>query len=110
VIDATGVAAAITAGLARVARGGTFVQLGVAAPDARVQVAPYWLLANEISLMGSMTTLGSFPRALRLLETEPRFAELVRPPRPLTEYALAVADLRQGLPGKVTVCPQSPAP
>ncbi|MCW2641892.1 MAG: putative zinc-binding dehydrogenase, partial [Dactylosporangium sp.] len=54
VVDCTGVAAAITDGLRRVGRGGTFLQFGVANYDARVSIEPYKIYNQEITITGSM--------------------------------------------------------
>lgn len=68
VIDATGSVSAIEDGLGRIARGGTFLQIGVAPPGAGVTLSPYVLFQREITVQGSMTTRHTFPRAITLLE------------------------------------------
>jgi 2-desacetyl-2-hydroxyethyl bacteriochlorophyllide A dehydrogenase len=106
VVDATGAVAAITDGLARVQRGGTFLQIGVAPGDAVVPLSPYQLFAREITLVGSMTTRHTIPAALRLLERGIIDTELiVEEPVPLSEYAEAVALVRAGRSLKVVVRP-----
>ncbi|HET6908743.1 MAG TPA: zinc-dependent alcohol dehydrogenase family protein [Mycobacteriales bacterium] len=67
VIDATGDAAAIQTGLGQVSPGGTFLQFGVASPDARVTISPYDIYRREITITGSMAVLHSFERAAALL-------------------------------------------
>ena len=106
VVDATGAAAAITDGVSRVQRGGTFLQIGVAPADAVVPLSPYQLFAREITLVGSMTTRHTFPAALRLLERGIIDVELlVEEPVPLSDYAEAVARVRAGRSLKVVVGP-----
>jgi 2-desacetyl-2-hydroxyethyl bacteriochlorophyllide A dehydrogenase len=106
VVDATGAVAAITDGLSRVQRGGTFLQIGVAPGDAVVPLSPYQIFAREITLVGSMTTRHTFPPALRLLERGIIDVELlVEEPVPLSDYAAAVARVRAGRSLKVVVGP-----
>lgn len=108
VIDATGAVAAISDGIARVQRGGTFLQIGVAPGDAVVPLSPYQIFAREITLVGSMTTRHTFPAALRLLERGIIDTELiVEEPVPLSEFAEAVARVRAGRSLKVVVGPGS---
>ena len=66
VIDATGSTAAIQDGLGRVAKGGTFLQFGVAAETARVEIEPYRIYRQEITITGSMAVLHSYERAAEL--------------------------------------------
>ncbi|MFD0744153.1 zinc-binding dehydrogenase [Phytohabitans flavus] len=63
VVDCTGVEAAITDGLARVGKGGTFLQFGVASYGARAVIEPYKIYNQEITITGSMAVLHSFDRA-----------------------------------------------
>ena len=106
VVDATGAPAAIADGVARVQRGGTFLQIGVAPADAVIPLSPYQLFARELTLVGSMTTRHTFPAALRLLESGIIDVELlVEEPVPLSDYAEAVARVRAGRSLKVVVRP-----
>ena len=106
VIDATGAPPAIQEGLERVARGGTFLQIGVAPPAAGVTLSPYTLFQREITVQGSMTTRHTFPRAIALLE-----AGVVDPalfsaaPYGLDDYAGAIAASGSGDVPKVLVQP-----
>lgn len=106
VVDATGAPAAIADGLGRLRRGGTYLQMGVAPPEATVPVSPYWLFQHEVAIVGSMTTRGTFPRAIRLLADGVIDADaLVADPLPLDDYAEAIDRVRHGAPHKVTVSP-----
>ncbi|WP_445277913.1 zinc-binding dehydrogenase, partial [Streptomyces sp. DSM 41033] len=66
VIDATGNAAAIQDGLGRVAKGGTFLQFGVADYATTAVIEPYRIYNQEITITGSMAVLHSYERAAAL--------------------------------------------
>ncbi len=68
VIDATGVAPVIEAGMGLLARGGTFLQLGVADPHSTVSLNPYLVFSNEYTIVGSLTTVGTFDQARDLIQ------------------------------------------
>ncbi|MFI7539887.1 zinc-dependent alcohol dehydrogenase family protein [Actinoplanes sp. NPDC049599] len=106
VIDCTGAAPAIRDGLARVGRGGTFLQFGVAGYDARVEIEPYEIYRREITITGSMAVLHSFDRAGELM------AAGVLPPEvfishrfPLDRYAEALDQFRAGVGRKIIIEP-----
>jgi 2-desacetyl-2-hydroxyethyl bacteriochlorophyllide A dehydrogenase len=106
VIDCTGVAAAIIDGLGRVGRGGTFLQFGVASYETRVEIAPYLIYNQEITITGSMAVLHSFDRAGSLFA-----AGLLRPDVlisdrfPLDGYAEALTMFRAGAGRKIQIRP-----
>jgi 2-desacetyl-2-hydroxyethyl bacteriochlorophyllide A dehydrogenase len=106
VVDCTGVAAAITDGLRRVGRGGTFLQFGVANYDARVSIEPYKIYNQEITITGSMAVLHSFERAGELFA-----AGVLRPDVfishrfPLDRYADALAQFQAGVGRKIQIVP-----
>jgi 2-desacetyl-2-hydroxyethyl bacteriochlorophyllide A dehydrogenase len=107
VVDATGAAPAIADALTRIDRGGTLLQIGVARPDAMVELSPYQVFQRELTIAGSLTTRYSFPRALALLATGAVDHTLVTgEPFPLSEYAEAIAAAGTGRPLKVTVDPR----
>lgn len=106
VIDATGNAAAIQEGVGRVARGGTFLQFGVASPETRVSIAPYTIYNREITITGSMAVLHSFERAADLFATGiVDWQAFVTSQRPLAEYADALASFGRGEGVKTQVLP-----
>jgi 2-desacetyl-2-hydroxyethyl bacteriochlorophyllide A dehydrogenase len=108
VIDATGAPAAISDGIDRVRRGGTFLQIGVAHPERSIDLKPYDVFSRELSIVGSMTTRYSFPRALSLLASGAVDASLITGEAfPLSRYAEAAEAARQGETLKVTVSPGS---
>jgi 2-desacetyl-2-hydroxyethyl bacteriochlorophyllide A dehydrogenase len=106
VIDATGSPKAIADGLGRVAKGGTFLQFGVAAPDARVEVSPYLIYEHELRILGAVCPLNSFARSAGLLGSgvvnpEPLISETF----PISEYAAALDKFASGQTRKVLVVP-----
>jgi 2-desacetyl-2-hydroxyethyl bacteriochlorophyllide A dehydrogenase len=106
VIDCTGVAAAIRDGLGRVGRGGTFLQFGVSAYDARVEIEPYEIYRREITITGSMAVLHSFDRAGQLLAAgvlDP--AVFVSHRFPLAAYGEALNQFRAGIGRKILIEP-----
>ncbi|GAA2596685.1 zinc-dependent alcohol dehydrogenase family protein [Winogradskya consettensis] len=106
VIDCTGAPAAIRDGLARVGRGGTFLQFGVSAYDARVEIEPYEIYRREITITGSMAVLHSFDRAGELLAAgvlDP--AIFISHRFPLTDYAEALSQFRAGVGRKTLIEP-----
>ena len=106
VVDATGAAPAISDGLRRLRRGGTFLQVGVARPDVSVDLRPFDLFQRELTVVGSMTTRYSFPRSLALLasgQVDP--ALIVGEPFALADYAEAIDSAGRGETLKVTVSP-----
>ncbi|GAA4708573.1 zinc-dependent alcohol dehydrogenase family protein [Phytohabitans rumicis] len=106
VIDCTGVEAAITDGLGRVGKAGTFLQFGVASYGARATIEPYKIYNQEITITGSMAVLQSFDRAGEL------FATGILPPDvfishryKLDDYAAAMTQFREGVGRKIAVVP-----
>ena len=107
VIDCTGVVAAIEDGLARVGRGGTFLQFGVAQHDAVARWSPFRVYNQEITIAGSMAVLHSFERAAELFAAgavDPRV--LITDRFPLDGYADAIAQFREGKGRKLQVTPR----
>jgi 2-desacetyl-2-hydroxyethyl bacteriochlorophyllide A dehydrogenase len=106
VIDATGAVAAIEDGLTRVARGGTFLVFGVAAPEAQARFSPFRIYNEEINIVGSMAVLHSFERARDLLERGTIDAEAILTHRVgLDDYDGAIQTFRDGAGLKIQVAP-----
>lgn len=106
VIDCTGAEPAIKDGLRRVGRGGTFLQFGVAAYDARVAIEPYEIYRREITITGSMAVLHSFDRAGRMLAAGVLDPSIFVSHRfPLTSYATALDQFRRGEGRKIMIEP-----
>ncbi|MBM2618147.1 zinc-dependent alcohol dehydrogenase family protein [Actinoplanes sp. LDG1-06] len=106
VIDCTGAEAAIRDGLARVGRGGTFLQFGVSNYDARVAIEPYEIYRREITITGSMAVLHSFDRAGQLLAAGVLDPSIFVSHRfPLADYAFALDQFRAGVGRKILIEP-----
>lgn len=106
VIDATGVPAAIIAGLGVLDRGGVFLQIGVADPTALVEISPYEIFAKEISIIASLTTERSFERAISLLESKQVTGHgITGKPMPLSQYEEALKKSGKTPVAKIVVAP-----
>jgi len=106
VVDATGNAKAIQDGLGRVAKGGTFLQFGVADYATTAVIEPYRIYNQEITITGSMAVLHSYERAAAL------FASGVLDPSvfisdrlPLEQYPQAIDQFKAGQGRKIVVEP-----
>lgn len=106
VIDATGNAQAIQDGLGRVAKGGTYLQFGVADYATRAVIDPYRIYNQEITITGSMAVLHSYERAAELFATGVVDPEVFISDRlPLDDYADAIARFQAGAGRKIQVRP-----
>ncbi|WP_030300412.1 zinc-dependent alcohol dehydrogenase family protein [Streptomyces katrae] len=106
VIDATGSEQAIQDGLGRVARGGTYLQFGVADRAARATIEPYRIYNREITITGSMAVLHSYERAAELFGAGVLDPDVFISDRlPLTDYASALQRFRAGQGRKILVTP-----
>ncbi|MFF9687905.1 zinc-dependent alcohol dehydrogenase family protein [Streptomyces sp. NPDC014623] len=106
VIDATGNAAAIQDGLGRVAKGGTFLQFGVADYATTAVIEPYRIYNQEITITGSMAVLHSYERAAALFATgvlDP--AVFISDRLPLEQYPQAIDRFKAGIGRKIVVEP-----
>jgi 2-desacetyl-2-hydroxyethyl bacteriochlorophyllide A dehydrogenase len=106
VVDATGAPAAIQAGLDAVAKGGRFLVVGVAPPEATVQVSPFRVYNSEIQILGSMAVLHSYATALKLVadgvvDVDP----LITHGLPLDGYPDALDKVRRGEGLKIQLLP-----
>jgi threonine dehydrogenase-like Zn-dependent dehydrogenase len=106
VVDATGVPAAIQSGLDAVAKGGRFLQVGVAPPESRIELSPFQLYNQEITLHGSMAVLDSYAPALKLIadgvvDVNPILTHVY----PLAEYMEAFEALGRGEGLKIQISP-----
>ncbi|MFC9409416.1 zinc-dependent alcohol dehydrogenase family protein [[Kitasatospora] papulosa] len=106
VIDATGNAAAIQDGLGRVAKGGTFLQFGVADYATTAVIEPYRIYNQEITITGSMAVLHSYERAAALFATgilDP--SVFISDRLPLDQYPQAIDRFKAGVGRKIVVEP-----
>lgn len=108
VIDATGVPAAIEEALGAVKRGGRFLVFGVAPEEARVSVSPFKIYNDEITLLGSMAVLHSFPQAVDLVANGIVDARsLLTGLLALDQYPEALGRVRRGEGLKTQVSPHA---
>ncbi|GAA2289276.1 zinc-dependent alcohol dehydrogenase family protein [Streptomyces kunmingensis] len=106
VIDATGNAAAIQDGLGRVAKAGTFLQFGVADYATRVEIDPYRIYNQEITITGSMAVLHSYERAAELFAGGVLDPDVFISDRlPLDQYPQALDQFASGVGRKIVVVP-----
>lgn len=111
VVDCTGKVSAIEDALTRVRPGGTLQCFGVADADAVVQLRPFDVYRNEISIVGSMAVLNSFGRAVALAQTwGDRLSPLLTHEFALDQYADAVDTFRAGSGVKLAIQPGTAAP
>jgi 2-desacetyl-2-hydroxyethyl bacteriochlorophyllide A dehydrogenase len=111
VIDCTGVVAAIEDGLARVGRGGTFMQFGVSGEKAVAGWPPFTIYNQEITITGSMAVLRSFGRAAELFAGGALDPEVFISDRyPLEQYAEALEQFKSGIGRKIQVNPHQTLP
>jgi NADPH2:quinone reductase len=97
VIDATGAVSAIESALAHTEAGGTMLVFGIAPPDAHVRFSAYDAYRREITVVGSISMVGTFGSAVDLVARHgDRFRPLVTHSSGLDDYNGAVAALSQG--------------
>jgi 2-desacetyl-2-hydroxyethyl bacteriochlorophyllide A dehydrogenase len=106
VVDATGVPAVVQQGLEAVRRGGKLMIFGVAPEEARVEISPFRIYNDEVTLVGSMAVLYTFVQAIELLrggavQTEPLLTHTF----PLDGFEDALSSMRAGEGIKVQVLP-----
>lgn len=97
VIEATGNPTAFEQALGATARAGTLLVFGVARPDATAAVSPYRLYADELTIVGSMAILHSFPPAIDTLRRHAdRLTPLITHEYRLDDVEAALALVRSG--------------
>ncbi|QVQ51457.1 zinc-dependent alcohol dehydrogenase family protein [Spiractinospora alimapuensis] len=109
-VDVTGAPSAIEAAFDGLRRGGRLLVFGVAPDEARVQLSPFRIYNDEITVVGSMAVLHSFGAAVDLLaagtvETAP----LLTHAEPLERFPEALGLMRAGAGVKVQVIPEGSA-
>lgn len=90
VIDATGVPAAIEAAFQHLKVRGKFLQFGVTANNAKIQVSPYDIFHKDWTIYGSFAICYTFLPAIALLENK------VIDVDPLVSHELPLADFEKG--------------
>jgi 2-desacetyl-2-hydroxyethyl bacteriochlorophyllide A dehydrogenase len=100
VIEATGVPAAARDAVTALDRGGTLLVFGVAPQDGRVEISPFQVYNDELTIMGTMAVLNSFAPALGLVSAGAIDSDaMVTHTFPLDDFdaALDAMKSRQGL-------------
>ncbi|GAA3732597.1 NADPH2:quinone reductase [Spinactinospora alkalitolerans] len=109
-VDVTGAPPAIEAAFASLRRGGRLLIFGVAADDARVDLSPFRIYNDEITVVGSMAVLNSYGAALDLLASDAvQTGPLLSHALPLAEFPAALDLMRAGAGVKVQVAPSDGA-
>ncbi len=106
VVDATGVPPVIQEGVDAVRRGGKLMIFGVAPQEARVEISPFRIYNDEITIVGSMAVLFTFVQAIEMLQagavkTEPLLTHTF----PLDGFEDALEAMRSGAGLKIQVLP-----
>ncbi|MEU8272020.1 alcohol dehydrogenase catalytic domain-containing protein [Sphaerisporangium sp. NPDC049002] len=110
VIEATGNPRAFAQALDCVARAGHLLVFGVASPQAAAAVSPYRIYADELTIVGSMAILNSFPPAIDLVRRHAdRLAPLVTDRFGLDRIDDALALVRSGRTVKTVLTPDAEA-
>lgn len=105
-IDVTGASSAIESAFDALRRGGRLLIFGVAPDEARVQLSPFRIYNDEITVIGSMAVLHSFGAAVDLLATGTvETAPLLTHAEPLDRFPEALGLMRAGAGVKVQVVP-----
>lgn len=105
-VDVTGAPPAIEAAFGALQRGGRLLIFGVAADDARVDLSPFRIYNDEITVVGSMAVLHSYGAARDLLASGQVSAEpLLSHALPLAEFPAALDLMRSGAGVKIQVVP-----
>ncbi len=97
VIDATGAPAVIQSLPQYAHPGAKLVIYGVAPEEARIAISPYDIFRRELTILGSFSQLGTFPRAVKLVNSGVlKLKELVTHTFPLEGWADALARISGG--------------
>jgi 2-desacetyl-2-hydroxyethyl bacteriochlorophyllide A dehydrogenase len=103
-VDATGAPAAIESAFGALERGGRLLIFGVTSSDATVNLSPFRVYNDEITIVGSMAVLNSFGAAADLMaEGAVDTGPLLGDPYRLEEFGAALAAVRAGEGIKVQV-------
>ncbi|HWV24725.1 MAG TPA: zinc-dependent alcohol dehydrogenase family protein [Thermomicrobiales bacterium] len=106
VIDATGSPKAQESAFSAVKRGGKFLVFGVAAEEARVNLSPFRIYNDEITILGSMAILNSYEPAVEMVASGVIDTEtLLTGTYPLDDFETALAGVRRGEGLKTQVLP-----
>jgi 2-desacetyl-2-hydroxyethyl bacteriochlorophyllide A dehydrogenase len=106
VIEAAGKLATAEAALSLVRRGGTVLWFGVPPASERMQISPYWVNDNEITIRGSFNNPLTFSRSLELIGAgRVKVGPLITDSVPLREMEAALDLNNFPEAGKILVVP-----
>ena len=107
-VDATGHPKAIESAFDALKRGGRLMVFGVAHDDARIELSPFRIYNDEITVVGSMAVLHSFGPALELVAAGAiDTGAMLTHDFPLDGFADALENVRAGRGVKSQVLPQA---
>jgi 2-desacetyl-2-hydroxyethyl bacteriochlorophyllide A dehydrogenase len=108
VVDASGSPGAMQTALGGVRKGGRFMVVGVAPPEAELTVSPFRIYNQELTILGSMAVLDSYSRALKLLAEGTVYVDpLLTHSVSIDGYPDALETVRRGEGVKVQVVPDA---
>ncbi|MDQ1645673.1 MAG: hypothetical protein QOJ50_1857 [Cryptosporangiaceae bacterium] len=108
VVDASGAPGAMQAAMDGVRKGGRFMVVGVAPPEATLSVSPFRIYNQELTILGSMAVLNSYSRALELLAEGTVYADpLLTHSVSIDGYPDALETVRRGEGVKVQIVPHA---
>jgi NADPH2:quinone reductase len=108
VVDASGAPGAMQAAMDGVRKGGRFMVVGVAPPEATLSVSPFRIYNQELTILGSMAVLNSYSRALELLAEGTVYADpLLTHSVSIDGYPDALETVRRGEGVKVQIVPDA---
>lgn len=103
-LDASGHPAAITAAISVLGKRGRLIQMGVAAPHAKIELSPYDVYGKELSIIGSASLAQQYENAVnRMSDLGPKLSKLVTGRFKLEEINEAIAAMKSGNHIKVLV-------
>jgi threonine dehydrogenase-like Zn-dependent dehydrogenase len=106
VVDATGASTAMQTAFDSVRKGGRFMVVGVAPPEARLSISPFRIYNGEITILGSTAVLDSCEPALRLIaEGTVSVDPLLTHTLPIDGYVSASDLVRRGEGVKIQILP-----
>jgi threonine dehydrogenase-like Zn-dependent dehydrogenase len=96
-LDASGHPAAISSAISVLGQRGRHIQMGVAAPHAKVDLIPYDVYAKEITIIGSASLARQYENAVnRMGELGPKLSLLVTGRFKLEQINEAIDAMRSG--------------
>lgn len=106
VIDCSGNPKAVKDALTKIKPGGTFLQIGVTAHDASVELSPFEVYRKELTISGSLIIQGSFRRAVEMFEAGAiNHQKMISHSFPLEDFENAMEQFRNGQGRKLQIRP-----